>query len=238
MACLLGALTSVTYWPVGKAGYIWDDDANVVDNPTLHSVDGLRQIWFVPGSIQQYYPLMYTSYWLEYRLWGLNPIGYHVVNVLLHATAVILFWRLLVRLRVPGAFLASAVFAVHPVNVESVAWITERKTCSAWFWQLPPFSRTCSSICRQSCRQQLPRHEADIGDGMECRWFCSAWLFAKTVVVTLPVVLLVFMWWKQGRVSARDVRPLVPFFALSVVMGLITRHVELNQLGCRGMPGH
>ena len=117
----------VTYAPVLTAGFIWDDEENVVTNGTLRTLDGLRQMWLVPQSIQQYYPLMYTSYWLEYHLWGLSPLGYHLVNVVLHAAAVLLVWRLLLRLQVPGAWLAAALFAVHPVIVESVAWVTERK---------------------------------------------------------------------------------------------------------------
>ncbi len=112
MALVLGGAALVlvvfaTYAPVLSAGFIWDDEANVIDNATLRSVDGLRQMWFVPRSIQQYYPLMYTSYWIEYQLWGLAPLGYHLVNLLLHGTAVILVWRVLARLRVPGAWLAA-----------------------------------------------------------------------------------------------------------------------------------
>ena len=90
------------YTPVLSAGFIWDDHENVVANPTLVSLDGLRQMWLVPQSIQQYYPLMYTSYWVEHRLWGLEPRGYHATNILLHCGAALLVWRLLQRLQVPG----------------------------------------------------------------------------------------------------------------------------------------
>ena len=123
----LMAMVIAAYRPALDAEFIWDDETNVTNNETLRSFDGLRQMWFVPQSIQQYYPLMYTTYWVEYRLWGLRPFGYHLVNILLHGAAVLLVWRVLSQVAVPGAWLAAAIFAVHPVEVESVAWVTERK---------------------------------------------------------------------------------------------------------------
>jgi hypothetical protein len=126
-AALLVAMVLATYAPLWQAGFIWDDDFYVTKNAVLRSVDGLRRTWFELGAVPQYYPLVHSTYWVEYRLWGLAPLGYHLVNLMLHATSAVLAWRLLVRLRVPGAWLAAALFAVHPVEVESVAWITERK---------------------------------------------------------------------------------------------------------------
>ena len=120
-------LACVAYSHTIECGFIWDDDYYVEANNTLRSVDGLRRIWFEPGAVPQYYPLVHSTFWVEYHLWDLRAAGYHLVNVLLHAAAAVLLWRLLTRLAVPGAWLAAAIFAVHPVEVESVAWITERK---------------------------------------------------------------------------------------------------------------
>ena len=124
---LIVLLVVLAYLPALHGGFIWDDDAYVTHNPTLHDGEGLRQIWFKVGAVPQYYPLVHTTFWLEYHLWGLNPVGYHLINVLLHAIAAILLWQVLLRLQVPGAWLAAAIFALHPVGVESVAWVTERK---------------------------------------------------------------------------------------------------------------
>ncbi len=124
---ILLILTLAAYAPVVRDKFIWDDDAYVTNNPTLRSLNGLRLIWLEPLATPQYYPLVHTTFWIEYHLWELAPLGYHIVNVLLHATSVILLWRLLLRLQIPGAWLAAAIFAVHPVGVESVVWITERK---------------------------------------------------------------------------------------------------------------
>src|SRR5262245_50236806 len=119
-AAALAALVVAAYWPIFHAGFIWDDDSYVTANATLRSLDGLRRIWFQIGAVPQYYPLVFSTFWVEYHLWELAPFGYHLVNVLLHATSVLLLWRLLAPLRVPGAWLAAALFAVHPVMVESV----------------------------------------------------------------------------------------------------------------------
>jgi cytochrome c-type biogenesis protein CcmH/NrfG len=119
--------TVAAYWPVTRAGFIWDDDAYLTDNPTFNAAAPLTEIWFKPRLSPQYYPLVFTSFYIERTLWGLHPLGYHLVNVLLHAGSAALLWRVLRRLRVPGAGLAAGIFAVHPVMVESVAWVTERK---------------------------------------------------------------------------------------------------------------
>ena len=124
---ILFAITLIAYLPAWHAGFIWDDDDYVINNTTLRSLDGLRQIWFVIDALPQYYPLVHTTFWLEYHLWGLNPLGYHLVNIGLHATGAVLLWRVLKRLQLPGAWLAAAIFAIHPVEAESVAWVTERK---------------------------------------------------------------------------------------------------------------
>src|ERR1700733_6098595 len=127
LGALLFGFVCLVYLPALRCGFIWDDDAHVVENPTVQSRDGLSRIWLDRRANHQYYPLVYSTFWVEYRLWGLNPAGYHLVNVAIHAATTVLLWRLLVALDVPGAWLAAAVFGGHPVHVESVAWITELK---------------------------------------------------------------------------------------------------------------
>jgi tetratricopeptide (TPR) repeat protein len=134
---LLLAVIFLAYTSAINCGYIWDDDMYVTDNATLASAGGLARIWATPQASPQYYPLVFTSFWLEHRLWGTDPLGYHLVNVLLHACLACLLYYLLLRLEVPGAWLAALVFAVHPVHVETVAWISERKNVlSGLFYML------------------------------------------------------------------------------------------------------
>src|SRR5262249_14396245 len=124
---LLVGLTVITYLPALRSGFVWDDRANVVENQSLRSLSGLKNIWTDPKASLQYYPLTYTVLWIEHQLWGLDPVGYHVANIVLHALNAVWILLLLQRLQVPGAWLAGLLFAVHPIHVESVAWVSELK---------------------------------------------------------------------------------------------------------------
>ena len=130
VALALGVLVVVSYLPAMLwGGFVWDDRI-ITNAEPVREVSGLWQIWFSPSAIGEeghYWPLVYTTFWLEHKLWGFDPTGYHVVNVLLHLVNVLLLWHLLRRLVVPGAWVVAAVFAVHPLHVESVAWVIERK---------------------------------------------------------------------------------------------------------------
>ncbi|HUN81394.1 MAG TPA: O-GlcNAc transferase, partial [Phycisphaerae bacterium] len=135
-ALVIVALTLLAYFPVLRATFIWDDDAYLTNNRLIVLPGGLLKIWFEPTASPQYYPLVFTTFWIEHKVWGLWPAGSHLVNVLLHAGSAVLLWRILRWLAVPGAVLAAMVFAVHPVQVESVAWITERKNTLSTFFYL------------------------------------------------------------------------------------------------------
>ena len=206
-----------------SGGFIWDDDDYVQDNLTLRSLAGLGQIWFQPGATRQYYPLVHTTYWLEYRLWDLNPTGYHVVNVILHALSAVLVWRLLIRLKVPGAWAAAALFALHPVHVESVAWITERKnTLSGAFY----LSAAWAYLRYEEARSPRLYWAALL--------LFAAALLSKTVTCTLPAALLLVLWWKGQRPMRRTAVTLVPFFALGVAMSGVTVWMEKHSVGAWG----
>ena len=125
LALVLVIITFVAYIPAIRDGFIWDDERHVTQNVNLRSIHGLYRIWFAPLTDPQYYPLQLTSFWMEYHLWVLWPVGYHAVNILLHALNALLLWMVLQQLEVPGAWLVAAVFAVHPVQVESVAWVSD-----------------------------------------------------------------------------------------------------------------
>ena len=122
----LVAAVFLVYRPVWDGGFLWDDKAHVT-RPDLRSLQGLWRIWFDLGATQQHYPLVHSAFWVQYRLWGDNPSGYHLVNLVLHSGAAAMVALTLRRLSVPGAVLAAAIFALHPVHVESVAWISELK---------------------------------------------------------------------------------------------------------------
>lgn len=217
LASVLVVGTVLAYLPLWHAGFIWDDRSLVVDNPLIRRGDGLWRFWCSTKPVD-YYPVTSTMWWLEWRLWGGNPTGYHAVNLSLHVLAAVLLWRLLVRLRLPGAWLAAAIFAVHPVNVESVAWIAEQKNLLAMVFYL--VSLSCFLRSRPSAGS------AGASSGVSPRvWYGLALvaaglaLLSKTAVAPIPVILLGLVAWQQWKVKGADVLSVLPFFALTVAIG-------------------
>ena len=211
VALLLGAMVFGSYVPAMLGGFVWDDTV-FTEEPLVRDWDGIWKIWFSPGEIKNeghYWPIVYTSFWLEHKLWGFAPMGYHTVNVLLHAVICMLLWRILLTLAVPGAWLIAAVFAVHPLHVESVAWVIERKDLLSGLFYL-------------AAVQVWLRFSEDRKRG---RYFLALGLFgaamlSKSIAVTLPVALAILVWWKHGRLTWIDARRLAPFFGVAAFIAL------------------
>jgi tetratricopeptide (TPR) repeat protein len=224
LALTLVLVTFAAYTPVWHAGFIWDDDRHVTDNRIVKASDGLYRTWFTTEPAD-YYPLTWTLWWLEWRLWGDGALGYHIVNVLLHALNAALVWLILQRLKIPGAWLAALVFAIHPVNVATVAWVSEQKnTLSMLFYAV-----AILLYLRFDEENRWPRSERGWRwYGLSLATFLLA-LFSKSAVVMLPVVLLGCVWWRRGRVRLKDLRHSLPFFVLSLVLGLVTIWFQHNR---------
>jgi tetratricopeptide (TPR) repeat protein len=214
---LIILLTFIAYLPSLRGGFIWDDDLLITDNPMIKASDGLYQFWFTTESMD-YWPLTSTLWWAEWRLWGKSAIGYHVVNVLLHAINAVLVWLILCRLKVPGAWLTGLVFALHPVNVATVAWISEQKNTLSMLFYLTAILFYLRFDERGGWRWY----------GLSLVAFLLA-LLSKTAVVMLPIVLLGCAWWRRGRIRAEDFRRSTPFFVFSAVLGLVTIRFQYHQ---------
>ncbi len=236
MAALLLLVTLVAYGPAltGDFFLYWDDAKWTRDmEPLAQDVSGLWRIWSELGAVEQYYPLTATSFWMDRRLWGDWTLPYHVENVLLHAASAFLLGLLLRRLRVPGAWLAAFIIALHPVMVESVAWVTERKNVLS----LPFFLGAL--IASAGFASWPERVEKERG-----RWWRAylltavlflAAILAKVSAFVFPAVLLLLCWWKKGTLSPRrDVLPMLPFFAVAIALSLVVHHVETKLLGSEG----
>jgi protein O-mannosyl-transferase len=256
---LLVAVTLLAYLPGLTGKFVWDDDAWTSNLSRLTgNWSGLLTMWSNPRALQQYYPLTGTTFWIDHQLWGDWTLPYHVENVLLHACAAVLLWRLLWRLAVPGAWLAAAVFALHPVMVESAGWITERKNVLslvlylgallayarfAQCWQAAEGS-TDTQCGPSPCPLPVKRGEGGRrpgeGEARACsaKWhygvalllFLCAYL-SKATAFSLPAVLLLLAWWKRGHIRWReDVLPSLPFFAVAIGLGLVTANIETKRL--------
>lgn len=235
---VLAIVTLAAYWPCLHGQFVWDDDAWTLKLRGLfQKPEGLVEIWTNLTALQQYYPLTATTFWLDYHFWGFWTWPYHVENVLLHIGATVLFWRLLKHLEVPGATLAAGVFALHPLMVESAGWITERKNVLSLVLYLG--SVICYGRFTRFWKSEEDGHVARTNR----RWSDYAWallLFlaaylAKATAFSLPAVLLLIVWWRQGRLRFRmDILPTLPFWAISVGLGLLTSWLERTHVGARG----
>jgi tetratricopeptide (TPR) repeat protein len=205
----------IAYGPAVRGAFVWDDDEWVAENPLLSAEDGLWRIWFSDDQPSQYFPLVYTTFRIEYSLWGLDPTGYHWTNILLHAVNALLVWWLVRRLGIPGAWLAAALFALHPVQVESVAWITERKNVLMLLF-LAPVTHAWLSFVRCEDRKKRWRYY-----GLSLALYLLA-LLSKTTACTLPAALVLILWLEEKPIDRRRWAQIAPYVVLGLAMGLLT----------------
>ena len=226
-ALLLIVITMVAYGPALVGGFVCDDDVFVKQNPLITEPGGLGKIWSIHCPLP-YFPLTYTSFYLEYRLWGLNPAGYHLINVLLQAASALLLWHILNRLRVPGAWLAAAIFAIHPVQVESVAWISERKNVLMGFFFLLTICAWLPFIDERTARPWRYYVLSLIIFGLA--------LAAKPTACTLPTALLLIVWLKKMPISWQRIAQIAPYVVMGLGMGLISMWWEHHYHDTEGIP--
>ncbi len=227
-------VTVLSYLPALRAGFVWDDEPLITANPLMRTASGLAEIW--SGSrTADYFPITNTVFWIEHHLFGDNAGGYHAINILLQAANALLLWRVLLRLQIPGAFLAALIFAVHPIHAESVAWISELKNMLSMFFFL------ISALCFFESEDQraLSRGVAYTASLFS---FLLA-LLSKTQVVFLPVALLLCAWWRNSSVASkrqgkgnavqfqRDIVRTIPFFLIAIAFGLITIWFQNRGIG-------
>jgi Tfp pilus assembly protein PilF len=208
---LIGLAVLAVYWPALRGDWLWDDDLDISGNAVITNPMGWWTIWFSPNDLVDFYPLKNTVQWMEWQLFGLETLGYHLVNVFLHILGACLVWRLLSKFNLKYAWLGGLLFAIHPANVESVAWMAELKNTLS----LPPFLLAMCAWIDYDARG-------------ERRDYFKSWLLflvamlCKSTMVMFPVVILLYAWWKRGRIGRQDIKLSAPFFALSLLLGLVT----------------
>ncbi len=219
----------IAYLPSLNGGFIWDDNPLLANNLIIKASDGLYRIWCTTKTID-YWPVTNTSFWIEWRLWGMNSTGYHVTNLILHTLEALLIWVILRKLSIPGAFFAALIFAVHPVNVESVAWIAQRKSLLAMLFfllsilcYLTHFSVSCNDNAQGSRRTPCAGPAHGVSGLLTGRWYwlsLAAFVLAmlsKGSVAVLPVLLLGIVWWLRP-LTRRDLVRIAPFFLVAGVL--------------------
>jgi tetratricopeptide (TPR) repeat protein len=215
VAALLLTVTFLAYSPCLRGRFLWDDDAYISQDVALTSTQGLHDIWLKPGSVQQYYPVTFTMFWIEYHVWGLNPLGYHIINVLLHTANALLLWMILEGLGISDAWIAAWLFALHPVLVESVAWMTELKNVLSTFFYL----LTLLCLLRKNSWAIL-------------LFLCA--LLSKSVTATLPVSFLLVSAWMKGAWDKKMFSRMLPLVGLGLSVSLFTIHVEHHLVRAQG----
>jgi hypothetical protein len=245
-------LPLLAYIPAMNGGYLWDDDHYITLNKDLRDTAGLARIWTrlgrANGGAPQYYPLTHTTFWIQYQLHGLWSFPYHFVNVLLHALCAVLAWRILLQLKVPGAWLAAAIWAIHPVNVESVAWMTERKNVLSGAFFFLAILAYLKAVREEGWKMDdgewrmektIPRHPPSSILHLPSSSYLLSLLFfllallSKTTVSLLPVVLFLILWWKKA-LNRRHILGLLPFLIIGIPLGLVTAYVERRYVGAIG----
>ena len=212
-ALVIVAAGLLIYWPALHGDWLWDDDLLVTDNSNLRSLWGLWGIWSTPPTTD-YWPLSWTLLWIEWHLWGNESLGYHLCSLALHICSGILIWRLFNRLGMRWGWLGGLLFVIHPLAVESVAWISEIKnTLSLPFFLL-------------SIDAWLDAEEKQSSGYQRSVFYYLAAMLAKTSTVMLPLVLLLYCWWKRGHVTRQELKRMIPYVAIAVTLGLITVYFQ------------
>lgn len=201
------------------AGFLWDDDLYIYGNRLIRRLGGIADIWFSTRPVD-YYPLSNSLLWLEWRLWGGNPAGYHLVNLILHAATAVAVYRLLALLRVPGAWLAAVLFAVHPVNVAAVGWAAQTKTLLAAF---------LAALALAFWTRAMKGGDRTGRAGAWTAVLYVAALLSKTSVVGLPAVMLLVMWWRNRKVSGGAARLVLACLAVGIALGLLTMWFQYHR---------
>ncbi len=220
--CLIIFVCAIVYIPSLTNGFIWDDDQYVHKNPWVQRADGLKDIWF-SYKTPQYYPLVFTSFWAENKLWGNSPFGYHLVNLILHIFNALLLFSLIRRIYPRVAFPVAILFAIHPIQVETVAWISERKNLLGFFF----FLLTAVTYLKYTVTRKVSQFYLAV-----IFFICA--LLSKSVAVCFVSVPILYEWWKNKRVGWVVIRESIPFAAIGLAGAVNTIYLELYRVGAQG----
>jgi len=223
-AIVLILTTLLAYRPVWHGTPLMDDQTYLITKPELRTASGLVTLLVEPQTTKQYHPLVNTVFWVGNKFWGSSMLGYHLIGIFLHTASALLLWKILRQLEIAGAWLAAALFALHPVQVDSVAWLAEIKnTLSGVFF----FSCILAYLHFDQTRNRRAY-------ALALFLFCVG-LLAKAIVAMAIVVLSILFWWKRGRLQwKRDLQPLIPFVLMGIASGLATAWMERKFSGAEG----
>ena len=224
-AAILALIALIAHAACLWAGWIWDDDSYVTANPVLLSPSGFVDV-FTPGNTPQYYPLVFAGFWIEHALVGVDPLAYHAVNLLMHAANAVLLFVVLTRLNIRNAFWIAAIFAAHPMAVESVAWVTERKNVQSMLFALASFAMYLRFI-------DAPKGRV-LGTWLASFLLFACALLSKTTAIFVPPCIVLALLWLQKPINTRLVLSVLPYFAIGLASGLFTAHVERTIVGATG----